>query len=161
MSGLDTTAITAIYDALVSHAQALGIFDQVNDAELTAPPGSGVVCAIMLGDLAPARAGSGLAATSGRLEFQARVYAPRLSQTPGAVDRLILGATCTLLAAYSGDFELDLAPDGLVREIDLLGAYGTPLSATAQWLMAGGDSPTRVMTISLPLIINDMWGQTG
>lgn len=155
---LDGNGITAIYDALTTHAQTLGLFDRVNDHETTNPPGRGLSCSILLGPLAPVR-GSGLASTSGRLEMTARVYAPRPSTTPGMVDRQILGAAVLLLAAYSGDFELDNVPDGLVRAIDLLGAYGAGLSMEPGWLTQDG-TPYRIAEITLPLILNDMWGQT-
>lgn len=154
---LDADGIAAIYDALTSHAQTLGVFDRVNDHETTNPPGRGLSCSILLGPLAPIRA-SGLAVTSGRLQMTARVYAPRPSNQPGDVDRQVLSAACQLLAAYSGDFELDGVPDGLVRAVDLLGAYGAGLSMDPGWLTQDG-VPYRVAEITLPLIVNDMWGQ--
>lgn len=155
---LDADAITAIYNAVSSHAQTLGIFDRVDDHEPSSPPGRGLTCSILLGPLAPARAASGLAATTGRLELSIRIYAPRVQLPAGTLDRDVLSATCTLLAAYSGDFELVDVPDGLVRCIDLLGAYGNPLEATPGWLTQDG-TPYRVVEIALPLILNDMWGQ--
>lgn len=154
---LDADGITAIYDALTSHAQTLGVFDRVNDHEAQQPPGRGLSCSILLGPLTPIRA-SGMASTSGRLEMTARVYTPRPSNAPGDIDRQVLGAACQLLAAYSSDFELDGVPDSLVRAVDLLGAYGTGLSMEPGWLTQDG-TPYRVAEITLPILINDMWGQ--
>ena len=155
---LDADGITAIYDALTTHAKVLGMFDRVGDHESTNPPGRGLSCSVLLGPITPIKS-SGLPATSGRMEMTVRVEAPRLSTTPGRVDRDVLGAACQLLAAYTADFELDGVPDGLVRAIDLLGAYGTGLSMQPGWRTQDG-SPYRVAEITLPLILNDMWGQT-
>lgn len=159
MSGLDGPAVIALYDALMSHAMSLKLFEAVTDHEPPNPPGGGLHCAIMLGPLEPIRS-SGLAATSGRLEFQARIYSPRYSLSNSAIDRKILQAATTLMSAYSGDFDLltGNVAAGLVRNIDLLGSYGTPLRGTPGWLVQDG-APFRVYEISLPLILNDVFGQ--
>lgn len=161
MAGLDTGAVTALYDAVASHAQATGLFGGgTTDHEPLNPPAAGLSCAVLLGPLVPVGRASGLNATSGRLEFQVRVYSPRVQLPAGGIDRDMLQAVATLLAAYSGDFELITGEldEGLVRMIDLLGAYGTPLSAQPGWLTQDG-APYRVTEIILPLILNDMWGQ--
>lgn len=158
MTDFGRTAIEAVYSAVESHAKILGIFDGgVNDHEPWSAPGAGLSCAIMLGPIAPIRAG-GLAATSGRLELQVRIYSPRLQQPSGGTDKAVLAAVCQLMAAYSGDFELEAVPDDLVRMIDLLGAYGAPLAAQPGWLEQDGQR-YRIQEITLPLILNDMWGQ--
>lgn len=159
MSGLDSAAVTAIYDALLSHAQSLRLFEATTDHEPLSPPGTGLSCAIMLGPLEPVRAG-GLAATSGRLEFQVRIYSPRLSLPASGVDRALLKAVTTLMNAYTGDFDLltgNIAA-GLVRMVDLLGAYGQPLRGSPGWLVQDG-AHYRVYEITLPLVLNDIWGQ--
>jgi len=48
--------------------------------------------------------------------------------------------------------------DGLLRQIDVLGAYGIPLEATAGYLSTGGNE-YRVLTIVVPAIVNDLWEQ--
>lgn len=158
MTDFGRTGIEAVYSAVESHARTLGIFDGgVDDHEPWNAPSGGLACAILLGPITPIRAG-GLAATSGRLELQIRVYSPRLQQPSGGTDKTVLAAVCLLMAAYSGDFELAAVPDDLVRMIDLLGAYGAPLSAQPGWLEQDGQR-YRVHEITLPLILNDMWGQ--
>lgn len=160
MAGFDVDAVTAIYDALVSHASVTGLFGAgTADHEPLNPPGTGMSCAVLLGPLAPIRA-SGLRSTSGRLEFGVRIYSPAVQLPAGGVDRKLLQAASTLLAAYTGDFGLVVGEiaAGLIRMIDLLGAYGTPLSMTPGWLTQ--DSvPYRIAEITLPLILNDMWSQ--
>jgi hypothetical protein len=151
-------AITALYDALQSNALTLGVFDSVDDHEPVNPPGKGLTAALMMGDLGPAPHGSGLASTSARLEFAIRIYGPRLKTPRSNVDRDLLAATVLLIGQYSADFELVNVPDGLVRCIDLLGAYGEPVNAKPGWLTQDG-SPYRVQEITVPLILNDVWPQ--
>ena len=161
MAGLDVTAVTAIYDAIVSHASGTGLFSsEVLDHEPLNAPGTGLSCAVMLGPLVPAGRISGLGKTSGRLEFGVQVYSPVTALPSGGVDRELLQAAAVLLAAYSGDFELvtgEIAA-GLIWGIDLLGAFGAPLSMTPGWLEFAG-TPLRVARITLPVICNDLWAQ--
>ncbi len=159
MSGLDAAAVTALYDSLVSHAQSLKLFEAVTDHEPLNPPGGGLSCAVMLGPLEPIRS-SGLAATSGRLEFAVRVYSARLQVPASGIDRKLMQAVTTLMNAYTGDLDLltgNIA-SGLVRNVDLLGAYGTPLRGSPGWLVQDG-AHYRIYEITLPLILNDVWNQ--
>lgn len=150
--------ITALYDALQSNALTLGLFDKVGDHEPSNAPGKGLTAAVMMGDLGPTPRGSGLASTSARLEFSIRIYGPRLKTPRPNVDRDLLAATVLLIGQYSADFELVNVPDGLVRCIDLLGAYGEPVNAKPGWLTQDG-SPYRIQEITVPLILNDVWPQ--
>jgi hypothetical protein len=68
------------------------------------------------------------------------------------VDLAVTGAVDQLMGAYSGDFEFG----GNVRNVDILGAHGTGLGAVFGY--ARFDSTTyRVATLTVPLIINDVW----
>jgi hypothetical protein len=102
----------------------------------------------------PARGGSGLASTSTRLALYVRLYTSLVQQEPDAIDPALMDALDWLMAAYSGDFSLG----GLVRQVDLLGTYGDPLSARAGYLAEAG-AEYRVLTITLPLIVSDLWDQ--
>lgn len=158
MMALDADAVTALYDALVSHALSLGVFDSVDDHEPANPPGSGVTAAVLLGPISPARAGSGLTSTSARLEFSIRIYLPRQATPRSNNDRTLLAATAAVIAGLSEDFELTNVPDDLVRQTDLLGAYGDPCAAEPGWITEGG-SPYRIQEITVPLILNDVFPQ--
>jgi hypothetical protein len=59
-----------------------------------------------------------------------------------------------LIGAYSADFTLG----GSVRNIDLLGEYGEKLGAQAGYITIGGVM-YRIMTLTIPCIVNDMWEQ--
>lgn len=146
--------IRTILAAVEAHAMASGYFAAVNGHEPKSPPGSGITCAVWVEQIGPARGGSGLNSTSSRLALYVRLYSSLVQQEPDVIDPDLMTALDALMAAYSGDFELG----GLVREVDLLGAYGEPLSARAGYLMESG-SEFRVFTITLPLVVNDLWNQ--
>lgn len=145
----------AIVNAIASHAAASGHFESVNNHEATSPPISGLIGAVWPQRLRPWAQRSGLAATSGRVVLMLRIYAPALQEPQDAIDPTVLAATDALMAAYSGDFTLG----GLVAEVDLLGAGGEVLEAIAGWLPWSDGSRSRVMDITLPVVINDAWTQ--
>lgn len=146
--------IAAILDGVVSHALMLGLFERVNAHEPANAPGHGLTCAVWADSVAPLPAGSGLASTSARVVFNARIYTSMLQEPADAIDPNMVAAVDALMSAYSGDFELG----GSVRNVDLLGQAGVPLSAQAGYLQQDGQL-FRVMTIVLPVIVNDVWEQ--
>lgn len=146
--------VTAILAAVESHALATGRFDRVNRHEPKSAPGNGLSAAIWVQSLRPVAAASGLNSTSARLELSERVYMGMLAEPQDDIDTRVLEAVDVLMTAYSGDFELG----GLVRNVDLLGEHGDPLSADAGYLEQD-KKIYRVMVITLPLIISDLWGQ--
>jgi hypothetical protein len=142
--------------AAVSKAQTLGLFEKVNGHEPKNAPGHGLTASVWVQDLSPIQAG-GLDSTSGRVELSVRVSTNMLAEPQDGIDPRMLTAVAELIGAYTGDFEI--GPLTGVRGIDLLGAYGTPLSAKAGYLNQDGKL-FRVMTITLPVIVNDLWTQT-
>lgn len=152
---LDAAAVKSLFSEITSHASALNLFADVNGHAPESPPGSGASYAVWLSDVSPVAAASGLSATSGRVEFTGHIYTKMRARPLDQVDPNVLLLACDLLAAYSGDFTLG----GTVRDIDLLGAHGTPLKAQAAFADFQG-TPLRVMEVTLPIIINDIWGQS-
>jgi hypothetical protein len=147
--------MTGVLSAAVSHAAGLGLFERVNTHQPENAPGNGLTCAITVAEVGPVAAASGLAATSGRLLLNVMVFSPLPQEPADDIEPVIIAAADTLLGAYSGDFELG----GLVRNVDLLGAHGAALGAQTGY--ATIDAQTyRVVIINLPLIINDVWGQS-
>lgn len=146
--------LSTILDAVQAHALASGYFDSVNGHEPQSPPTSGVTCAVWVEQIGPARGGSSVVSTTARLALYVRLYTSMAQQPADAIDPNLMAALDALMAAYSGHFTLD----GLVRHVDLLGAYGDALSARAGYLAEGG-AEYRVMTITLPLVVNDLWVQ--
>lgn len=150
----DGAAVTALVSQLVSHAESLGVFQRVNSHEPKNAPGNGLSCSIWTQTIEPAPNTSGLAATSGRVEFHARVMSSMLAEPQDDIDPDLLTAVTTLMSEYSGHFTLG----GSVQDVDLLGMHGTALSAQAGYLEIDRRM-YRVMVVTLPVIINDMYGQ--
>lgn len=145
--------VADIFDRVVSHARALGVFGSVNSAEpKSAPPANHY--ATWFTRLEPVRS-SGLDSTTIRLEFTGRLYTPMLADPQDDIDATLLSSLDPLMAAYSGHFTLG----GAVRQVDLLGAYGPGLSAQAGYLDID-NKKFRVIEVTLPLIVNDVWSQT-
>jgi hypothetical protein len=149
------TDLPALIDAMVSHVGSLGYFERINTHEPKQKnaAGPGLTAAFWLQSLNPIRS-SGLNTTSGRLEFMLRIYTPMLAEPQDDIDPTVLRATSAVLAAFSGDFTLG----AIVRAVDLLGAEGTALSCRAGYLELGGKH-YRVMDVTVPLLINDLWDQ--
>ncbi|MFD3802645.1 hypothetical protein ACFWTC_03230 [Streptomyces sp. NPDC058619] len=149
-----TLNIAGILDGVVSHAMALGRFEQVNGHEpVKNAPSLGLTAAVWVDAVQPVRA-SGLDSTTVRLAVNVRIYTSAQSEPADAIDPDMMAAVDELCAAYVGDYTLD----GLVRNVDVLGAHGVPLFVRAGYLQQGG-ATFRVMTITLPLIVNDLWEQ--
>lgn len=145
---------TGIITDVQSHAQTLAVFEQVITAEPKSAPGEGLTCAIWVDQMTPVAGGSGLAVTTGRLVLMVRIFKPMLSPPYGQIDPDIISAADSLFAAYIGAFTLD----GKVRNVDVFGQHGIPLSARAGYVSIDKQM-FRLMDITLPLIINDLWNE--
>lgn len=152
MSGLNSAAIIG---AAVDHLATTGLFESVQGHETLSAPGNGLTADVWFGDVKPAPLMSGLAASSAILILYARIYLNADSQPVDATETTITGAVDQMLAAYSGDFTFD----GLVEQVDLLGAYGAALSAVGGYVNVGGVT-YRCMTITIPCVIDDAWTQS-
>lgn len=150
----DSAAVQTFVDNVVSHARTLGIFRAVNFHEPKSPPGSGFRYGVWAQRIEPLAAGSGLASTSGYVVVDGRIYGNMLQKPEDDVDPNMLTAATTLLGAYSGDFNFG----STARAVDLLGMYGEKLQAQAGYITVDSGM-YRVMTITIPVIFNDMWTQ--
>ena len=150
----DEAAVDTFFNNMVSRALSLGYFDSVNSSEPKASPGTDIVCAIWIQRIRPYPAGSGLSATTGVVTANNRIYSNMLQDPQDEIDPRIMKATTALLKAYTGDFSFG----NTARNVDLLGASGESLSAQAGYINIGNQM-CRVMTITVPVIFNDMWNQ--
>ncbi|MDN3244160.1 hypothetical protein [Streptomyces sp. ZSW22] len=145
--------INGLLNAVVSHAMASGHFARVNQHEPENAPGQGLTCAVWADRITAIRS-SGLNSVSTLVSFNVRIFT-LMFDPPDAIDPTMIEAVDALCAAYTGDFTLG----GLVRQIDVLGAYGQPLDVRAGYLQQDG-TRYRVMDIVLPCIVNDLWEET-
>jgi hypothetical protein len=145
--------IQAVTEAVASHVLKLGVFDRVNMHEPKVAPGNGITAAVWCDRVVPVRK-SGLNKTSVSLVFNVRLYTSMLAEPQDSIDPNLVGATDLLMAAFNGDYELG----GLVREVDIFGMNGIGLSAQAGYVPQDG-RVFRVVTITLPLTMNDVWDQ--
>ena len=145
-----------ILDAVVSDVQRSGYFDQVNEHEPRKKPGHGLTAAVWAESIRAVALTSGLASTSASVVFFIRLY-KRLSQEDQVdpIDRNMMKAASNLLRRYHDDFDFG----GVIRNVDILGGVtGQPIGAQAGYLEQDG-AMYRVMTITLPCIVNDVWPQ--
>ncbi len=142
----------AILNAVASHALTLGLFERVNQHEPHSAPGSGMTCAIWIDVLRADPRHSGLAVTSAHLVLRVRIYSSAIQEPADAIDPQIIDAVDQLWDAYIGDFTLG----ELVMEVDVLGAAGIRLEAQAGYITQDGKQ-MRVMTITLPILVSDVW----
>ena len=152
MADLD---LLAYRSALMSHGQSLGLFEQVLGHEPVSAPGSGLTYAVWAGPVRPVPTRSGLNAVAARLEMRGRVFLPADSEPMDDVDAAVITAVSKLMGAYCGDFTLG----DLVANVDLLGAHGTPLGADTGYTSFTGGTTYRVATLTIPLIINNVWNE--
>ena len=150
-----TLDVNTIFAQITSHAKLLGKFVNVTSHEPKSAPGNGLTCAIWLRGITPVPEGSGLTQTSARVEFSIRIYQNFLAQPEDGIDKKLLDAASILMNEYSGDFELG----GNVWFVDLLGTYGAPLAAEAGYLDQDGKK-YRVLVITLPVIVDNVWTRT-
>ena len=145
-----------LMDRIASIPMATGMFDRVNQHEPKSKPGRGLTCAVWIDRIEPARARSGLAASSARVVFNVRIYTNMLQNPQDAIDPSVMEAADLLFEGYSGDF--DLGDED--RWIDLLGAtQGHPLYCQSGYINI--DNMTyRCLTFTVPVIIENAWTQS-
>lgn len=146
--------IDTITDKIVSYAASLGYFDQVNAHEPKSAPGHGLSVAVWFQSLSPLGAGSGLRSTTALLEMNLRIYTNMLQKPEDMIDPNMVKAADALIQAFSGDFTFG----DNIRNVDLLGSYSQGLRGEAGYIPID-KFQYRTFTISIPLVVNDVWDQ--
>lgn len=151
---IDTTDIR---DAIVSHAQSLGVFDSVNMHEPKAAPGNGLTCGVWLDEITAVNWMSGLNSSSAAISFFIRIYSPAFSQPADDIDLGVANAVDELFARYHGDFQLDGITN--VYAVDLLGMMnGRPLQCKYGFIKVD-TTVYRTATINLTVLVQNAWDQ--
>lgn len=143
-----------IFDAVISDVQASGYFDKVNAYETKRRPLTKMTAAVWLQSIDPIALASGLASTSALIVFIVRMYMNMLREPQDGIDPLMAKATSNIMRRYHGDFDFG----GVIRNVDLLGHFGTSLRAEAGYQEIDKVN-FRVMDITVPCIVNDVWPQ--
>jgi hypothetical protein len=147
--------VTGILNALVSDAETTGLFDQINTHEPKSAPRNGLTMAVWADRIEPYALASGLDATSAVIVFNARLFTKMLQYPQDSIDPNMIIAVDTLMNKYSGDFTLG----DMIRNVDLLGETSFHLEAQAGYINQD-NTLYRVMTLTIPLIVNDAWTQS-
>lgn len=146
--------IQDILDAVVSDVQRSGYFDRVNTHEPKSAPGSRMTAAIWYQSIDPIPLISGLASTSARIVFVLRLYQNWISEPQDMIDPRMHQAAANIMRRYHDDFDFG----GIIRNVDLLGSFGVALAAQSGFLDING-TMHRVIDITIPCIVNDVWPQ--
>ena len=149
---LDTKAILA---KLATIGKASGLFVKVDKFEPRGQPGNGVTLFLISGPMRPITS-SGLNNVSVRWQIDGRVYTPLNYEPASELDAVLTAAAAKYLEALCAQFTLG----GLVRCVDVFGSDGEPLSATPGYIEQN-DKVYRVITLEIPLLINQQWTLTG
>jgi hypothetical protein len=152
------SAVREIFDLVSDAARLTGRFDYINNHEITHAPQKGLMCSFWIQQIRPVGPASGVGVTSGVVLINGRVYKNIRSMPHDLVDTDITTAAADLMNTYSGDF--DWGGDAGVRAVDLLGIYGQSLTANAGYIELDRQM-FRVMTLIIPVIVNDMFVQAG
>jgi hypothetical protein len=151
MTGLNTAAVM---QALADYLLVTGRFERVNQHEPKNTPVSGLNAALWANTIAPVQQYSGLSTTSARIEFTLRIYSGNAANGD-EIDPHVIDAVDDIMSRISADFDVS----GLVNHVDLLGETGAPLSAKTGYLPVDADNVLRIVDITIPVIINDVWEQ--
>lgn len=145
--------IAAVLDAVGSHARSTGFFSEVILHEPKAAPQSGT-CAVFVSKIVPFRERSGLISVSVVVTLTVRLYSNFIQEPADNIDRDLVIAGDTLISAYIGD--LDLGDEN--REVDALGQSSGGVGVAGDMGYINHDNKLfRVLDISLPVIVNDVW----
>lgn len=151
--------VEAIRRPILDHALASGMFDRVGGHEPKSAPGTGVTAAVWVQSFDPVNV-SGLDITTARLIFQARVYTSMTAEPQDEIDPDLVTAAGVWLGRLIGDLHLK-GPSGegtgaAVPGIDVRGRQGVKLAGVAGYVEQDGKL-MRVYTITIPVLVNDVW----
>ena len=149
MTNFTAAQAKALFESIRSYAQELGIFEAVATHDPWNAPGNRLFCSITLGPVRPLPADSGMIAVTGQVTLLIRVWSSALQKPLDNIDPELLGTLSALIGQLAGGFTLG----GTVRDVDLMG-----LSAVPAYVDFEG-KPLRVIEITCPVVINDMWAE--
>jgi hypothetical protein len=151
---LNQAAVYALWDSVKTHCLTLALFGGVTTHEAKSKPAGDMSAEIWSMDMRPLPQVSGLGETAGLITFHIRIRTPMLAKPEDDTDKKLMSASLTVIGEYSGSFTLG----GTVMAVDLLGMHGTALGAQLGYLEQDG-TLFRVSTVTLPIILDNLWTQ--
>lgn len=145
----------AILSQLASHCLTTGHFARVATHDPKNPPAGGLTAALWVDRIVPDPRNSGLASTSVVVAFILRVYQTLVTEPADDIDPTVTRAIDAVANTVTGDFTLG----GTVMGVDLLGAAGIPMEVRAGYVEHDGGAMSRVMDLTIPVKVNDVWTQ--
>lgn len=146
MSNFSAADASALFSAIRSKAKALGVFAATIGHDPENAPPSGITCSIALGPVKPVTS-SGLDAVSGQVTLMVHVWNFAQKRPLDEVDPDVLAAACSLMGAFAGGFTLGET----VRNVELFSMSADPGYVNFE------SKEFRTMSITLPILINDMF----
>jgi hypothetical protein len=143
----------ALLSALKSDAMELGVLRKVTGHEPRNAPGKGLHLSYWMDRIRPAR--SGLASTSALVVVNARLQSSLLAERQDDIDPDLTRAADLLIGRYIRGFTLG----GKVRSVDVRGMEGISLEGRYGYIEQDRKE-FRTFTLTVPLIINDVWPES-
>jgi hypothetical protein len=148
MSNFDAAQAKALFEAVRSYAQQVNIFQDVITHDPWNAPGNRLFCSITLGPVRPVPS-SGMASVSGQVTLIVRVWSSAMQKPLDDIDPEALSSISSLMGAFAGGFTLGET----VRNVDLFGMSAVPAYVDFE------GKPFRVVEITVPIVINDLWAE--
>lgn len=142
-----------ILNKLISHVKRVGVLKQVHAHEPKNAPGASTA-SVFLREVRAVQAGSGLNKTNALVVWNVRLYQNMLKDPQDSIDVQLLNTMDLLLTSFNADFTLE----GTVKAVDILGISGVGLGAEAGYVEIDRKM-FRVIDITLPVLINNVWTQ--
>lgn len=147
--------IDPIFYAIGKFLKRSGVVSNASLGEpKSAPNGPRVQAAYWVQSVRAIGLASGVNVTTAHLLFIVRLYSNFKSTPEDKIDPDLMRAASNIMRQFHDNFDFD----GTIRNVDLLGHHGDPLSCEAGYLEVD-KKHYRVMDIRLPLIVNDVWTQ--
>jgi hypothetical protein len=151
----DESWIDPIFNGVVSDIMASGYFQRVNMHDVDRSPGNGLTAAVWLQHMQPVPLASGLDSTSALVVFMVRIFANLNTDVQDMLDPSLMRAASNLMRRYHDDFDFG----GAIRNVDLMGEFGSPLASQAGYIEFPEGGKYRVIDVTVPCIVNDVWPQ--
>lgn len=149
-----------IVDSIVSHALNLGVFEQVNFQTPTNTPDKGLSMDVTVANITPI-VESGLNSVSVVIEFNLLIVTHLIQSPENQIDKSIINAVDLLLTEYCNNITFN----NELRNVDIFGSSSSGISANFGYIefentrIAPAANTYRAATITLPLIVNDVWDE--